>query len=50
MDKCWFEGERDPKAIAARIRDAADEEGTGVRVAVTNPQERPLEQAGAVNR
>jgi hypothetical protein len=50
LDKCWFEGITDPKAIAERIRDAADDPGNGVKVTVQNPQERPLELAGTLNR
>jgi hypothetical protein len=50
LDKCWFEGVTDAKAIAERIRDAADDPANNVRAKVLNPQERPLELAGSVNR
>jgi hypothetical protein len=50
LDKCWFEGKTDPKEIAERIHDAAGDPSNGVRVTVQNPQERPLEIAGKLNR
>jgi hypothetical protein len=50
LDKCWFEGITDPAKIAERIRDAADDPSTGVKVSVQNPLERPLELAGRLNR
>jgi hypothetical protein len=50
VDKCWFEGETAAAEIAKRIVDAADDPKQNVRASVTNPQERPLELAGSVNR
>jgi hypothetical protein len=47
---CWFEGVVDREGIAARIQDAADDPGNNVRATVQNPQKRPLELAGSVNR
>lgn len=45
LDKCWFEGRTDPKEIAERIRDAADDPENNVRVAVVKPMKRPLDLA-----
>ncbi len=50
LDKCWFEGLTASAAIAERIVDVADEKDNNVRATPTNPQERPLELAGHVNR
>ena len=50
LDKCWFEGERDTGAIAARVVDGEDEKDNNVRVRWVNPLERPLELAGSVDR
>ena len=50
LDKCWFQGVTDSKGIAERIRDAADDPAQNVRASALNPQERPLELAGAVVR
>lgn len=50
LDKCWFEGVVDSKGIAGRILDSADDAGNNVHVSALNPQERPHELAGAVNR
>jgi hypothetical protein len=50
LDKCWFEGIVDPKGIAERIRDSADDPKSNVHASALNPQERPLEMAGALNR
>jgi len=50
LDKCWFEGIVDPKAIAERIRDSSDDPANNVHASALNPQERPLELAGALNR
>ena len=47
---CWFEGITDREAIAARLQDAADDPANNVRASALNPQERPLELAGEVNR
>ncbi len=47
---CWFEGVVDPAGIASRILDAADDPSNNVRASAQNPQERPLELAGSVNR
>ena len=49
LDKCWFGGETDPARIAELLVDGADEPENNARASVTNPQERPLELAGAVN-
>jgi hypothetical protein len=50
LDKCWFEGLTDLKAIGERVKDSADDPSNGVRVSIQNPQERPLELAGSLNR
>jgi hypothetical protein len=50
LDKCWFEGVTAADRIAERLVDGADEEGNNARASATNPQERPLELGGRVNR
>jgi hypothetical protein len=50
LDKCWFEGETDSGKIAERLVDGADEKDNNARAAVSNPQKRPLELAGSVDR
>ena len=50
LDKCWFEGETDPGKIAGILVDGADEKDSNARLSVSNPQKRPLELAGALDR
>jgi hypothetical protein len=47
VDKCWFGGEMDEKAVRTRFfRDKDDDDKCGVRVDVTKIMERPLLIAG----
>lgn len=52
MDRCWFKGVTDPKAILdTLVKDGADDpERNGTRVALPKVDARPHELAGAVDR
>jgi hypothetical protein len=51
VDKCWFEGETDEKAVRTRfLRDKDDDAKCGVRADVTKLMERPLELAGKIKK
>jgi len=51
VDRCWFEGETDPKVLREEIvRDGEDDEENGATVRLVKPLERPNELAGAVDR
>lgn len=42
LDKCWFQGETDPKAIAKIVEDASDDPANNVRVTLKKPLKRLL--------
>lgn len=52
LDRCWFRGLLEPKAILDKVvGDGADDpKNNGVRVAVVKPSDRPLELAGEADR
>jgi hypothetical protein len=51
VDKCWFAGETDEKAVRTRfLRDKDDDPKCGVLANVTKLMDRPLELAGKVKK
>ncbi len=51
MDRCWFKGVTDPKALFGKVLfDGADDPKNGTRIVLPKVNDRPLELAGPVDR